>query len=144
MTITIDFYLLTEPSFEATLRPLCHLVEQHYQPDARIYIHTPSRTITQQLDDLLWTFHDISFLPHASIDNNPNDVPILLGDANTANPSGNLLINLTSTVPNFYANFKKILEIVPSEDLAKAEARKRYKFYKSLGYVLNTRTGQQT
>ena len=141
MALTVDFYLLSEPSLEMCLRDVCRLVEQHYQDKQMIYIHTNSHAITQQLDDLLWTFRDVSFLPHRSITSKLDfQAPILLGDVDDLNVSGDLLINLAEEIPNFYKNFKRILEIVPFDEQTKEKARGKYKYYKRQGYVLVTHT----
>jgi DNA polymerase III subunit chi len=139
MANEIHFYILAEITLDDCYRQVCHLIEKHYEPDKNIYIHTTSRSVTELLNDLLWTFHDTSFLPHAIFAHNEaKNIPILIGDDPKANPTGDILVNLTEDIPPFYHQFQKIFEIVPDEEIAKIAARTHYQFYKEQGYKLIT------
>jgi len=45
-----------------------------------------------------------------------------------------LLINLSSSVPPYFAQFERVIELVTEEN--KAQARASYSFYKERGYPL--------
>lgn len=137
MNTEIYFYILPELTLEDCYRQVCHLVEKNYQYKKNIYIHMQTKAATERMNDLLWTFHDTSFLPHSFSDDNAT-ASILLGDNPKANPSGHLLINLTPEVPKFYHQFQQVFEIVPSETTAKNLARNRYQIYKTRGCKLIT------
>jgi DNA polymerase-3 subunit chi len=47
-----------------------------------------------------------------------------------------VLVNLGDEVPGGFDRFKRLIEVVSSDDHGKAQARLRWKHYKSLGYEL--------
>ncbi len=140
MPINITFYHLPYSSIEACGLYICRLTEKVYKKNHRIYIHTSSEHETKTLNDLLWTFKDISFIPHNIYEENPTSpAPIQIGySKKQPNEHNDILINLTSDIPNFYANFKHILEIVPNNINAKETGRKKHKFYQDHDCKLET------
>lgn len=135
MSTEIIFYLLPENNMDACLRSICQLVAKYYHPEKKIYLRTSTPTMSQQLDDLLWTFHDISFLPHQILANNlqTTSAPILLSDKLPSNAEGDVLFNLSDEIPSFYARFKQVIEIIVNDEKLKAAGRIRYKYYKEHG-----------
>ena len=47
-----------------------------------------------------------------------------------------VLVNLGDDVPSGFEGFQRLIEIVSSDDHGKAQARLRWKHYKSLGFDL--------
>ena len=89
---------------------------------------------------MLWTYKDVGFIPHA-LDNDPQAarVPVVLGHGTGAQPvQDGLLINLNSTVPDFFERFERIGELVDQSEAVKLGARQRFRFYKDRGYTPNT------
>jgi len=131
----IDFYLLTESSLVVAGRYICRLVEKCYQQQQRTYIYTDSEKFAYQLNDLLWTFNDTSFIPHNIYEENPNSMALVkIGYTKVDLKDHNdVLINLTESVPAFYKTFKQVVELIPSDELLKTAGRKKYKFYKTEG-----------
>ncbi|MEE8343080.1 MAG: DNA polymerase III subunit chi, partial [Gammaproteobacteria bacterium] len=77
----VDFYIL--PGKEPNGRQLlaCRLADKAYQLGRKVYIHTDSHAQTEQVDKLLWTFRQNSFVPHAVMDQAGNEPPpVLLGN----------------------------------------------------------------
>ena len=139
MTIVVNFYLSNESNWDVLYRQTCKIIEKHFHPDKKIYIYVDNPTIAQQLDTLLWTFHDTSFLPHTIYKDNADfSVPILIGSNANSVFEGDILVNLTTNVPNCYQQFKQVFEVVPNEENYKKSARERYKFYKSQNCKLET------
>jgi len=140
MPININFYLLPYPSIEACGLYICRLTEKAYKKNHRIYIHTSSEHEAKTLNDSLWTFKDISFIPHNIYEENPTSpAPIQIGySEEQPTEYKDILINLTPEIPNFYANFEHILEIIPNNVTAKESSRKKYKFYQQQGCKLET------
>ncbi|KPJ67560.1 MAG: hypothetical protein AMJ43_04760 [Coxiella sp. DG_40] len=140
MPINITFYLLPSATIEACGLYICRLTEKVYKKNHRIYIHASSEYETKTFNDLLWTFKDISFIPHNIYEENPTSpAPIQIGSSKEQPSNHNdVLINLTQEVPNFYPNFKHILEIVPNNTTAKESSRNKYKFYQQQGCKLET------
>lgn len=131
---TITFHLFKEPTLDACYRNICVLVEKYYAANKSIFINTETPESAQELDDLLWIFHDVSFLPHAIYSENSNRAvsPILIGINATTMPKAEILINLCQEILKSPLDFEEIHEIVPNDEALKTKARERYKKYKLL------------
>jgi len=137
----IDFYILNDSQHGALPLFTCRLTEKAYRQGHQVYIHTESDRQLKQLDELLWTFRDGSFLPHrihAAGSDIAADQPILLGHTAEPEGPGDVLLNLAGAVPSFFSRFNRVAELVGGEDTQVAAARSRYRFYKDRGYTLNT------
>jgi DNA polymerase-3 subunit chi len=139
MLSTIDFYILSKLSFIDCDRYICRLVEKIYQQQRQIYILAEDEKMARHFDDLLWTFHD-GFLPHAICEERFSEAPIQIGyPMQNSSPGKDLFINLTPTVPEFYANCNDIIELIPADQNLTEAGRKKYSFYKQQGHKIATR-----
>ena len=121
-------------------RFVCQLVEKAMQGGYDVYIHAASRDEAETLDTLLWTFRDISFLPHAAIDaaEDLEGYPVIIGWAGETPPARRVFINLSGTAPADVAGCERIVEVVPSDPDARRQARARYKDYRDKGLELHS------
>lgn len=134
----VDFYLLNTQEEHRRDSFICKLVEKIVRQNHKIHIHCKDRQETHRLDELLWTFSDISFIPHNILGEGPDaPPPVQLGFDGTPKHR-DILINLCTTIPIFYVSFQRILEIVPQDEALQAAARERYQFYKTQNCILNT------
>jgi DNA polymerase-3 subunit chi len=62
--------------------------------------------------------------------------PVALGPDPHAWDMDEVLLNLGDEVPEGFERFDRLIEIVSSDDHGRAQARVRWKHYKSLGYEL--------
>jgi DNA polymerase-3 subunit chi len=132
-----DFYILAGNTTPA--RFSCSAAGKAYAQGNKVYIMAPDQAEAMNLDDLLWTYHDISFLPHARVgDAAASDAPIAIGWPGAAVPDADVLINLTGSVPDCVASFARIVEIVADEPLQKQLGRERYRQYRERGFELHT------
>ncbi|MCK4608568.1 MAG: DNA polymerase III subunit chi [Gammaproteobacteria bacterium] len=143
MPIEIDFYLLNSSSLEESLPFVCRLVEKAYNQSHQIFILTETLAETQKLNDQLWTFRDVSFVPHDIYQEQqqqptPAAVQIACAEANPQPPHNDILINLTTNAPDYYNDFNRVLEVVPNDNNLKAAARMRYKHYQANNYKTTT------
>lgn len=137
----VDFYILNDSQSAALPLFTCRLAEKAYRQGHQVYIQTDSDHQLRQLDELLWTFRDGSFLPHgvhATGDDLAGGQPILLGRTIEPEGPGDVLLNLAGDVPAFFSRFNRVAELVGGSDSQIAAARNRYRFYKDRGYSLNT------
>jgi len=137
----VDFYILEGSG--ARVRPLfaCRLVEKAFAQGHHVYINTESADQLHQLDDLLWSFSQGSFLPHAIYDQaESKQAPILLGHATEPQECNDVLVNLSREVPAFFSRFDRLAELVDGDAAQRAAARERFRFYKDRGYTLKTHT----
>jgi DNA polymerase III subunit chi len=137
--IKVAFYILPDDGPKARDLFACRLVEKAYNNNLQVFVNTVSQTEAQNFYDQLWTFRDVSFIPHEIYNLHPNaDAPVLIGYNSIPNNHTDVLINLTLEVPRFYDQFKHIIEIVTNDIELKAAGRKRYKYYQEAGCQMET------
>ncbi len=140
----IDFYILADSAPRSRALFACRLADKAYRLQHPIYIHAESEPHGAYMDDLLWTFSQGSFLPHAlshqvTIGNMP---PIVIGYTNELTTeiqnATSLLINMASDVPLFFSHFERVAEIIDQSPEQKQIGRERYRFYRDRGYDLQS------
>ena len=128
----VDFYVIEDTTHDAWLRYACRLIEKAYIMGLHIHIHTADESMTQQMDNLLWTFRDRSFIPHERTCQ-PNELCAVTLNHDYPSDTREVLVNLCQQVPDNYQQYKRIVEVVANNDSMKHTARERYKFYKDNG-----------
>lgn len=135
----VDFYILQGEQRREMLA--CRLCEKAYRQGHKVFIHTDSVRQAQELDTLLWTFREGSFVPHRLANQAQQDaVPpaILIGWTGTGEPEGYpVLLNLSASAPSFYQKFERIVEIVNQNAEIKSAGRQRFAFYREQGCNLH-------
>jgi DNA polymerase-3 subunit chi len=138
----VDFYILDSDSDDARLRLACKIVDKATQLDNHVFIHATSDDEARQIDELLWTFSQGSFIPHRILRSEltePPLEPVLIG-VNQQPGSGrwDVLINLAGDVPDFFSRYQRVAEVVDANATRREQSRERYRFYRDRGYKLNT------
>ncbi len=133
-----DFYIVPEPAIP--YRFVCQLADKVRNEGYDIYVHAASREAAATIDDLLWTFRDISFLPHAAIDSadGVEDCPIIIGWQGETPARRRVLINLSGAMPDNPDAYERIIEVVPSDPDGRQQARLRYKDYRDKGMTMHS------
>jgi len=132
----IDFYLLSGAG-DQRCAVACRLALKAWQQRAKVFIHCSDPTLARSLDELLWTFHDTAFLPHALQDDPlAADAAVIIGERDPGSGHSDVLINLAGSVAPFFARFDRVLEVVDDQPTLKAEGRLRYRHYQERGYPL--------
>ncbi len=135
----VDFYLINETTSLGRHRFACRLTEKIYRKKHKLYIHCQDQQQAHQIDELLWTYQDQSFIPHNIYGEGPTPPPpIQVGFGVEPKEHRDILLNYSAEVPGFYSQFRRIIEIVSQDDAAKAASREHYKFYKQQGYDIQT------
>lgn len=134
----IDFYRFV-PS---KLAFACRLARKAYASQAKTGQKLVILCPEQQLDEVdreLWRFSALDFIPHSKVGTPqaPLSAVLLTADA-AASSETDVLLNLTDTVPDHFARYERLLEIVPQDEAGKEQARERYRFYRERGYQLAT------
>ena len=133
----VDFYVLAESN--PPNRFACAMAGRALQERMPVYIHTRSRDEATLLDSLLWTFRDISFIPHALVDEpGAHEAPVALGWQGAVPDRHGVLINLSDAVPEFAGRFERIVEPVGMAAEQKSRARERFRHYRELGWELHS------
>lgn len=116
----------------------CRLVRKARAAQCQVVMLTADRNQLAALDEALWTFSELDFLPHVSADNAlAAQTPVILCDSDTTDlPHHQILINLSSRTPAHFARFERMFEIISSDEADRLEGRERYRLYKERGYPL--------
>lgn len=130
----IDFY----SNVPDKLGYACRLVRKARAANFRVVLMTRDRNEMAQLDQALWTFSELDFLPHVPADDPlAASTPIILTDSDSVElPHYQVLINLSARTPQHFARFERMLEVISSDDADRAAGRERYRFYQQRGYPL--------
>jgi DNA polymerase-3 subunit chi len=134
----IDFYAVKPGSRQDRFLLTCRLVERIYtQNRLRILIHCPDPREARDLDRLLWTWREDSFLPHGLLGETDAELtPVLISADGQPQREDQVLINLGRDVPEFFARFERLCEPVDNDPEVRAAGRSRYKYYRDCGYRL--------
>jgi DNA polymerase-3 subunit chi len=136
----VDFYVLDRVDEHARLVLACKLAEKAWRMDNSIHIHTMSSADARQLDDLLWTFREGSFVPHAMA-GAKEAAAITIGFGDTAESDvveQDLLISLCDDIPVFASKFPRIAELLTADADCKSKGRKRFALYRDQGHTMET------
>ena len=130
----IDFYQLN-PERHRYEQVVCQLCQKAYDAGQLTLLLTANAQQSELLDQRLWTSSDESFVPHDSESSEDFQTPILIQDDPQPNGDRQLLINLSASVPPYFAQFERVIELVTEDN--KTQAREHYAYYKERGYPLN-------
>lgn len=105
----------------------------------QVTVHVADEAEAAALDQALWTYDAVSFLPHSMVNHDAaSETPVLIHWPQQALLQHDVLVNLQATTPTFFSRFTRLVEIVGRDDVDKQEARERFKFYRDRGYEINS------
>ena len=96
-------------------------------------------TTLAQLDQALWTFSPLDFLPHCAADAPApmrQAASVLLTDRPCENWDRQILVNLGEGVPQGFEAFERIIDVVSLDELHRAQGRERWRQYAQAGHEL--------
>lgn len=133
----IKFYSLEPDSRGDQLLLACRLVERIRAKNLSILIYCSEQTQALQLNRLLWTFRQDSFLPHGLLNTvDPVWTPILITTDNCPEIKREVLINLSLEIPTFVDCFEQVCEVIDRTPLSIDAGRERFRHYRERGYSL--------
>ncbi len=131
-----DFYLIDKPRFrDDPLLLVCELAKKAFESGQRTLILTRSAEQAEQLDEKLWEFDEMAFIPHqiaGDDDDAITPVVIVPPDATAADRA--LIINLRDAPAP--GQFERVLEVVAADETQRAGSRARWTTYKQAGFEL--------
>lgn len=130
-----DFYILKGNTPAARIS--CSIAAKALAGGHTVYLLAADEAEVQRLDELLWTYQDTSFLPHALAGGDGADAPIQIGMPGMAHPGADVLINLTGSVPDCAGDFSRVVEIIDGNPARRDAGRERYRIYRERGYELH-------
>lgn len=135
----VDFYVIERHVTDGKLRAACRVCGKIHAVGKRAYVQTTDPEQAKLLDDLMWTFDQGSFVPHELY--NPGresgDTPIAIGTASPTGGGYTVLVSTLDTVPEHYAEFARVVELVDNTPEDKNRARERYRWYQGQGCELH-------
>ena len=136
----ISFYILPSDTQQARYFFVCKLVEKIYRSGKIVFIRCDSEPQIRQLDNLLWTFRQGSFIPHQIFTGEVPDINrvILLGTLSPPDAWQTTIVNLSDKNTDYSHQTKRILEILDNSELSKQAGRNRYRQYQQSGCQINT------
>jgi len=139
--IRVSFYLLESDDPRARLLFACRLVEKAWHLGNRIHIQTADTEMAAALDELLWTFRQGSFVPHALLPVVDEDrPPVTIAPAGGERPAADLLINLADEAPADCSSWPRIAELVDATAAGREAGRQRFRAYRQQGLEPETHT----
>lgn len=115
----------------------CRLLRKAASGSASVFV-LAQRDLCVQLDADLWALGPAEFVPHCQ-DTAPECIrrhsPIRLSSNPdlTAETSDQVLVQLSPAVPDGFQSFRRVIEIVSTEEGDKALARQRWRTYAAVG-----------
>ena len=136
MQTNVMFYLLDDSA------PLSHCAclqaAYFYRQNRKVFIFTKDQEQAHAIDELLWSFDADSFVPHHLTGEGPHYGSAVEISWKTPSDRRPVLINLTSSVPDFANKFTHIVDFVPHDEKLKQQARERFKACRQLGFTVDT------
>ena len=129
-----DFYLIAKPRFrDDPLLLVCELAKKAFEAGNRVLVLARSIDQAEQLDEKLWEFDELAFVPHQIAGDDDDAItPVLIAPPEIDAPMRALVINLRDGAVD--GSFDRVLEVVPADDSAREPLRERWKQYKARGF----------
>ena len=135
----VTFYILAATSADdAAAFNACIQAAKCYRRNQRVFIYTQDQQQAQAIDEMLWGFDADSFVPHNLIGEGPKGGAAVEISWQVPTNRRAVLINLTSTVPNFANQFSQIIDFVPADEEKKQQARDRFRNCRQWGFQVET------
>jgi len=134
----IDFYTLSAADRRSRLVAACRLAEKAYTQGLRAVVRTASPAETAEVDELLWTFADGSFIPHGVWPAEPDFAavtPVLVGMNALPESHRDVLINLGVDAPADFSAYARVCDVVGGDEDGKKAGRNRWRTYREAGCV---------
>jgi len=141
MTERVDFYILKSSTPKQRWDFACRLTEKAYLRDLTVVVLNDTEADMQVMDELLWTFNERSFVPHAihRDEASPRTAcPVRLTPALESVGPADLLVNLSGRLPTRIERFARIAEVIDADEERRRLGRERYKAYRELKLPLET------
>lgn len=112
----------------------CRLLRKAHAAGARVVVHGPGALLSQ-LDQALWTFEALSFVPHVHLRAGARPsaqqarTPTWLVEDVSAVPDRDVLVNLSPHIVDGWESFARIIDVVSVDEPSVAAGRLRWRQY---------------
>jgi len=119
----------------------CRLLRKAYRSGARVAVHAEA-PVLDRLDQALWTFEPLEFVPHVLLPRDQADAarlartPVLLVRAGAAAPACEIAVTIgAAPVPDVAAH-ARVIAIVGDDPASHEAGQLRWREYKRAGHAL--------
>jgi DNA polymerase-3 subunit chi len=113
----------------------CKLAKKAYESGRKLVVYAPTPSLAEEFDRTLWTFSQLSFVPHVKSDHPlAAETPIVVAQSDSGLAHHEALLNLGNEPPSFFSRFDQLREVVSNDPDDRGMARERHRFYKSRGF----------
>ena len=138
MGTRVDFYVLGHGGEQDRLRAACRIMEKAWQQGHMVWLTAESERQAEQLDQLLWTFKQDSFVPHErGTEGALADCAVRIVAPSEA-PDGGVHVNVATSPLPMPLVAERVVEIIPADTDGRAAGRERFRAYRAHGYDINT------
>lgn len=137
---SIDFYILQSNELSKQWLFACRLIEKAVRQGNRVLVATNSAEMSEELNDLLWSYRPESFIAHRVLGGESPDAgePVVISHELDDISHHDVLVNLSTQRPSFFGRFKRMAEIVVQNEGVLAATRDNFKYYRERGHPLKT------
>ncbi|MEK8088813.1 DNA polymerase III subunit chi [Thermithiobacillus plumbiphilus] len=130
----ITFYQLPQDLLDESVQRqvICRVIQKIYQVTGSVGVLCEAEDL-KPLDDLLWTFSQGSFIPHAIA---PSEEPVLLSDDIARIPPDRVLVLTLAQLPPNLPAFSRIVDFILPDPASVQHARQRYRAFQNQGHTL--------
>ena len=128
----VDFHIIENKESSAYLNYACKLIRKAYNNGYRAYIRTENEQDMKHLDKLLWTFSELDFIPHAKLETQNRQEPVIIGMIGHEGDNKTVLINLSTKLTENYSSYSRVFELIANDPVAIAAGRERYRTYRKM------------
>jgi DNA polymerase-3 subunit chi len=130
---SVDFHVNVEPGAAY----ICRLVRKIHAAGKTVLVFSRQEDRLARLDQALWTFSVLDFLPHVMLPHRHDDrTPIWLSSSAPAKPRDVLLLQ-DDEVPDAFASwfntYDRVIDVVSSDTHDRERGRRRFKAYRDAG-----------
>src|SRR5690625_5109201 len=130
----VSFYILHGSALPARRHFPRRLIEQARRLGQQVLVTVDCAADAQHMDDLLWSFHPESFVPHRRLDAlDQPPAPVEIGIKNEYGDHHDVLVNLSQQVPEQFSRFERLSEVVVQEPQVLQSTREQFSFYTARG-----------
>ena len=131
----VDFIFNVEDKLDQAIL----VMQTQLRKGRQVTVHVADEVEATALDQTLWAYNAVSFLPHCVVNQDTApETPVLIHWQQQALLQHDVLLNLQALTPSFFSRFTRLVEIVGRDELDKQQARERFKFYRDRGYEINS------
>lgn len=114
---------------------VCKIIKKYYNKGHKILVKSDNEKFMDNINNLLWTFEQLTFIPHSTNIEYDITTPVLLykpkhkNDSITKNDY-NVILNIDIELDSSDKDHEIIIEVVDHDENKKTKSREKYIYYK--------------